>query len=174
MTDKEFLAVYLGRYQKALAKIAELEQLQQRIESNAVSITGVDTTAVKVQSNKQSDNVAAPVVSAVAVGEHIADLQRKAPALMENTTRIIDMLPFEFQGRTVLEAHFIFGYPLATAHSFLGISRNQVYVQYNKALELLLNLPEVRELLGRYADRLRENKRRRMEKSQNSGEASRE
>ena len=174
MTDKEFLAVFLGRYQKALAKIAELEQLKQRIESEAVSIKGVNITTDKVQSNKHTDNVAAPVVSAVSVGEKIADLQSKLPALMNNTDRVINMLPFEFQGRTVLEAHFIFGYPLATAHSFLGISRNQVYVQYNKALELLLKLPEVREILEWYANRLRENKRRRMVKSQSSGEASRE
>ena len=68
MTDKEFLAVFLGRYQKALAKIAELEQLKQRIESEAVSIKGVNITTDKVQSNKHTDNVAAPVVSAVSVG----------------------------------------------------------------------------------------------------------
>ena len=174
MTDKEFLAVYLGRYQKALAKIAELEQLQQRIESNAVSITGVDTTAVKVQSNKRSDNVAAPVVSAVSVGERIADLQSKLTALRKNISLVIGKLPFTFQGGLVLEVHFIDGYPLTSACSVLGISRAQVYSLYNKSLAMLLNLPEVRELLERYADRLRENKRRRMEKSRDSGEDPRE
>ena len=174
MTDKEFLAVFLGRYQKALAKIAELEQLQQRIESEAVSIKGVNITADKVQSNKHTDNVAAPVVSAVAVGEHIADLQRKAPALMENTTRIIDMLPFEFQGRSVLEIHFVYGYPLVNTCSVIGVSRSKVYSLYNKSLEQLLKLRDVRETLERYADRLRENKRRRMSKTLDSGKEPRE
>ena len=174
MTDKEFLAVFLGRYQKALAKIAELEQLQQRIESEAVSIKGVNITADKVQSNKHTDNVAAPVVSAVSVGERIADLQSKLTALRKSISLVIGKLPFTFQGGLVLELHFIDGYPLETACSVLGISRSQVYSLYNKALAMLLKLPEVREILERYANRLRENKRRRMEKSQDSGEASRE
>lgn len=174
MTDKEFLVKYLGRYQKVLAKIAELERYRQWIESNAVSITGVDTTADKVQSNKRSDNVAAPVVSALSVSEHIADLQRKAPALMKSTTSIIDILPLEFDGRSVLEVHFVYGYSLANACSIIGISRSQIYVLYNKALDQLLKLREVREMLDRYADRLRENKLRRQKKEQDSGKSSQE
>lgn len=171
MTDKEFLVKYLGRYQKLLAKIAELERYRQWIESNAVSIAGVDTTADKVQSNKRSDNVSAPVVSAVAVGEQIAELQSRATALLKNTVRIIDMLPFEARGGMVLEIHFVYGCPLATACSIIDVSRSQIYILYNQALEQLLKLREVRETLDRYAERLRESKRRRLER-ESSGEPS--
>ena len=174
MTDKEFLAMFLGRYQRALAKIAALEQREREIKSGAVSLHGVDVAADKVKTGKKTDGIMKSVVSVISIGEQIADLRQKLPALRKNTALVIGKLPFTFQGGLVLEVHFIDGYPLTSACSVLGISREQVYSLYNKSLAMLLNLPEVRELLGRYADRLRENKRRRMEKSRDSGENPRE
>ena len=111
------------------------------------------------------------MVSAVAVGEQIAALQSKATALLKNTVRIIDMLPFEARGGMVLEIHFVYGCPLAAACSIIDVSRSQIYVLYNQALEQLLKLREVREMLDRYAERLRENRRRRLER-ESGGEAS--
>ena len=174
MTDKEFLVKYLGRYQRALAKIAMLEQREREIKSKAVSLHGVDVAADKVKTGKKTDGIMKSVVSVISIGEQIADLRQKLPALRKSISLVIGKLPFTFQGGLVLELHFIDGYPLETACSVLGISRSQVYSLYNKALAMLLKLPEVREILERYANRLRENKRRRMEKSQNSDEASRE
>ena len=153
--------MFLGRYQRALAKIAALEQREREIKSGAVSLHGVDVAADKVKTGKKTDGIMKSVVSVISIGEQIADLRQKLPALRKNTALVIGKLPFTFQGGP-------------SACSVLGISRAQVYSLYNKSLAMLLNLPEVRELLERYADRLRENKRRRMEKSRDSGEDPRE
>lgn len=175
MTDKQYLVAYLNRYQKALAKIAEMEHIRQRIEASAVSPKGVNIDAVKVKSNKLSDRVSQPVVSAVSIGEKIEQLRSKLPALAESTTRIINMLPSDnYRGQILLEMRFVFGYPLSTACSILHVSRSQVYLLYGKALEALLDLQDVHETLERYKIRLKENKLRWQEKEHCSGKDPRE
>ena len=93
LTDKEFLAMFLGRYQRALAKIAALEQREREIKSGAVSLHGVDVAADKVKTGKKTDGIMKSVVSVISIGEQIADLRQKLPALRKNTALVIGKLP---------------------------------------------------------------------------------
>lgn len=152
--------MYLGRYQRAIAKIAELEQFRQTIETDAVTLKGIDNSSVKVQSSKHSDKVSAPVVSVVAIDEKLTALRERLPDLMKNTTTLINKLPSKYEGVEILDLHFCFGYKLPRAGEIIGVSRSQAYVLYHKALDLLLGNGEVRQLLERYKQRLIANKRK--------------
>ena len=157
MTDREFLIKYLWRYQRALAKIAELNQLRQRIEEKSVSIKSADLSAVKVQTNKLSDKVSSYTVSVVSIDERIQRIEQRLENLAQEISDAIKLPCLECEEWSVLYLHFLSGRKLSELGTAIGVSRSQVYVLYNRSLDILLNNSEVRERLTNYKQRLIDN-----------------
>lgn len=167
MTDKELLIKYLSRFQRAKARITELEKLRQRIEENAVTLKGIDTSSVKIQTSRLSDKVSAPILSAVSVDEQIERIRQRLPVLMNETEAVIKILPLDFQGWTVLYFHFLSDRKLSDIGNTISVSRSQVYVLYHNALDTLLNNSEVRERLINYKQWLIDKHKRHIQKNTN-------
>lgn len=170
MTDRELLIKYLGRYQRALAKISELNQLRQRIEENSTALKGADLTAVKVQTSKLSDKVGSFTVSVVSIDERIERIEQRLENLAEEISDAIKSPCLDCEEWSVLHLHFLSGRKLSDLGAAIRVSRSQVYVLYNKALDKLLNDQNVRERLISYKQRLIDKHlKRKQSRSHNGG-----
>lgn len=171
MTDRELLIKYLGRYQRALAKISKLNQLKQRIEEKSVSIKSADLSAVKVQTNNLSDKVGSYTVSVVSIDERIEIINQRLEKLAEEISDAIKSPCLDCEEWSVLYLHFLSGRKLSDLGAAIRVSRSQVYVLYNKALDKLLNDQNVRKRLIGYKQRLIDNHlKRKQSLCQNDGQ----
>ena len=155
MERRELLKLYLNRYNKAKNRMAALDKTYKTILADAkVPYQSSYSKDTKVQSSSSGEGMVSVIIRLDEIRERMEDQRKELSSLTLEFFDVLDFLPTESEGRSLLEMKYIQQQSDVSIYRSMYISKSQYYKLLNQTLDKLLRFSKVNEILNNYEKKM--------------------